>query len=47
MRNVIATLCQTAGIGLFATGLFFLSPWILAAVVVGSFGWFLAPERRA
>lgn len=47
MRNVIATVCQTAAVVCAVLGLWFLSPLLVAAVVVGSVGWFLAPERRA
>lgn len=46
MRNVIATVCQTAALVLALVGLWVLTPFLVIAVVVGAVGWVLAPERR-
>lgn len=46
MRNVTATVMQTAALVCAVIGLWALSPFLVAAVAAGSLGWFLAPDRR-
>lgn len=45
MRNVIATVVQTVAVGCLAVGLFLVTPWLCAGVLLAGAGLVLAPER--
>lgn len=45
MRNVVATVVQTAAFGCVVAGLFLVNFLLAAGLVLGVVGWFLAPER--
>lgn len=46
MRNVVATLVQVVAVVCGLVGLWLLSLWLFAAVVLGGVGWYLAPDKR-
>ena len=46
MRNVVATVVQTAALGCITAGLFLVNAFLAVGLVLAVAGFLLAPERK-